>query len=157
MMRWQRIWGSLKTLGGEFAAAAANNLEVMTFADLFLLIEIIEQVVSGAQRLAAIKEKTPFRTMQMKCEGCFNFWKREEDQQELFPLIHGSIYMNWTECKCMQMILLLMLLDCRLGFLVFWLFNNPFTPKTSLCSCNILSLIRLSIDVKSRPFLHANY
>lgn len=31
----------------------------MTFTDLFPLIEIMEQVVSGAQRLAAIKEKAP--------------------------------------------------------------------------------------------------
>lgn len=49
----------------------------MTFTDLFPLIEIMEQVVSGAQRLAAIKEKAPFKNMSMKSEGCFIFWKRE--------------------------------------------------------------------------------
>lgn len=49
----------------------------------------------------------------------------------------------------MQMILLLMLLHCRLGFLLFCLFNNPFTPKIEF-------IIYMSIDVKSRLFLHAN-
>lgn len=55
----------------------------MTFTDLFSLVEIMEQVVSGAQRLAAIKEKASLKNMQMKSEGCFIFWKREQAQQEL--------------------------------------------------------------------------
>lgn len=46
----------------------------MTFTDLF---EIMEQVVSGAQRLAAIMEKAPVKNIQMNSEGCFIFWKRE--------------------------------------------------------------------------------
>lgn len=64
----------------------------MTFTDLFPLIEIMEQVVSGAQRLAAIKEKAPFKNMQRKSEGCFIFL--ETRVSSTGALIQGSTYTN---------------------------------------------------------------